>query len=59
MAGAMGRLLTDMGLRRRLIAGAHDRVRDEFDNRRLIGKLGALFEGAGVKRETPHARADL
>jgi glycosyltransferase involved in cell wall biosynthesis len=58
MAAAMGRLLTDISLRRQIIAGAHDRVRSEFDNRRLIGKLGALFEGAGVKRETPHARAD-
>jgi glycosyltransferase involved in cell wall biosynthesis len=58
MAAAMVQLLTDMSLRRRLITGAHDRVRNEFDNRRLIGKLGALFEGAGVKRETPQARAD-
>jgi len=58
MATAMVRLLTDTSLRRRIIAGAHDRVRSEFDNRRLIGKLGALFEGVGVKRETPHARAD-
>jgi glycosyltransferase involved in cell wall biosynthesis len=59
MAGAMVRLLTDMSLRRRLTAGAHERVRNEFDNRRLIGKLGALFEGAGVKRATAHAPADL
>lgn len=58
MAGAMVHLLTDMSLRRRIIAGAHDRVRNEFDNRRLIGKLGALFEGAGVRRETPHTRGD-
>jgi len=58
MAGAMIHLLTDMSLRRRIIAGAHDRVRNEFDNRRLIGKLGALFEGAGVERETLLARAD-
>jgi len=58
MAAAMVHLLTDMSLRRRIIAGAHDRVRNEFDNRLLIAKLGALFEGAGVKRETPHARAD-
>ena len=58
MAAAMVHLLTDMSLRRRVIAGAHDRVRNDFDNRRLIGKLGALFDGVGVKRESPHARAD-
>ena len=58
MAAAMVHLLTDMGLRRRIIAGAHDRVRNEFDNRRLIGKLGALFDGTGVERKTPYVRAD-
>jgi glycosyltransferase involved in cell wall biosynthesis len=58
MAAAMVHLLTDMSLRRRIIAEARDRVRNEFDNRRLIGKLGALFEGAGVKREPLHAPAD-
>jgi len=55
MAAAMVRLLTDTSLRRRIIAGSHERVRSGFDNRRLIGKLGALFEGAGVKRGAPNA----
>jgi glycosyltransferase involved in cell wall biosynthesis len=55
MAAAMVHLLTDLSLRRQIIVEAHNRIRSEFDNRRLIGKLGALFEGAGVKRETPHA----
>jgi len=55
MAAAIVRLLTDMTLRRRIIAEAYDRVRNEFDNRRLIGKLGALFGVPGAKRETPNA----
>ena len=44
MAGAMQRLLTDTGFRDRVIAAGRRRVNEEFDNRRLIGQLAALFQ---------------
>ncbi|MGD8371246.1 MAG: glycosyltransferase family 4 protein [Syntrophobacterales bacterium] len=49
MAEGMARLLFDLNLRNRVIAGARQKVRDDFDNRKLINNLAALFEQAGLK----------
>lgn len=48
LAEALARILTDEGLRRRLIPAAMDRVRTDFDNRNHIRELGRIFmERAG------------
>lgn len=50
MAEGMARLLIDRDLRSRIVAAARQKVRNDFDNRKLIQKLAALFEEAGLKR---------
>jgi glycosyltransferase involved in cell wall biosynthesis len=50
MAEGMARLLIDHDLRSRIVAAARQKVRNDFDNRKLIQKLAALFEEAGLKR---------
>jgi glycosyltransferase involved in cell wall biosynthesis len=49
MAEGMARLLFDLNLRNRVITGARQKVRDDFDNRKLIINLAALFEQADLK----------
>jgi glycosyltransferase involved in cell wall biosynthesis len=49
MAEGMARLLFDLNLRNRVITGARQKVRDDFDNRKLITNLAALFEQADLK----------
>jgi glycosyltransferase involved in cell wall biosynthesis len=44
MAAAMERLLTDTGLRERLILGGKEHVAANFDNRRLIENLAEIFK---------------
>jgi glycosyltransferase involved in cell wall biosynthesis len=46
LADAMLRLLTDAGLRRRVIPAARDRVLRDFDNRRLVGRLAEIYRQA-------------
>ena len=48
LAGAMQRLLVDRSLRACLIAEARERVRRDFDNRRLVRRLGEIY-----RREQP------
>jgi glycosyltransferase involved in cell wall biosynthesis len=50
LAGAMLRLLTDHDLRARVIPAARQRVRQFFDNRKLIAELAEIYrrEGIGV-----------
>lgn len=43
LAAAMLRLLTDIPLRTRIIAGGREQVRRMFDNKRLIRDLAAVF----------------
>jgi glycosyltransferase involved in cell wall biosynthesis len=50
MAEGMARLLIDRDLRSRIVAAARQKVRNDFDNRKLIQELAALFEEAGLKR---------
>lgn len=45
LAEAMHRLLVDRPLRARVIADARDRVRRDFDNRRLIQTLAEIYRG--------------
>lgn len=46
LAAAMAALLTDPALRAAVIPAARQRVRERFDNRRLIGELAARLEEA-------------
>ncbi len=46
LAAAMRRLLSDGELRRRVLPAARERVRAEFDNRRLVGALARLHREA-------------
>jgi len=48
MARAMTRLLTERGLRERVISEARERVIRQFDNKVLIGDLAALYRKAGI-----------
>ena len=50
MATAMTRLLLDSNLRSQIITAGRRRVKEEFDNRKLILDLAALFEEAGITR---------
>lgn len=50
MAEAMAKLLMDRSLRDSIIEAARQRIRENFDNRKLINKLGAVFEEAGLER---------
>jgi hypothetical protein len=50
MATGMVRLLIDQNLRHRIITAARQQVREDFDNRKLIQKLAAVFEQAGLRR---------
>ena len=50
MAESMVRLLVDQELRHKIIPAARQRIREEFNNQRLIQKLAAVFEEAGLKR---------
>jgi glycosyltransferase involved in cell wall biosynthesis len=50
MAEAMAKLLVDRSLRDSIIEAARQRVRENFDNRKLINKLAAVFEEAGLER---------
>ena len=43
LARSAGRLLADSELRSRVIPQARQRVLEQFDNRRLVGELAALF----------------
>ncbi len=52
MAEGMARLLFDRNLRYRIIVAARQRVREEFNNRKLILDLATLFEGAGLPRQS-------
>lgn len=44
LASAMIRLLTDTGLRQRIIPAARERVVRDFDNRKLIGELADIYQ---------------
>jgi glycosyltransferase involved in cell wall biosynthesis len=46
LADTMLRLLTDDGLRRRVIRTARERVLRDFDNRRLVGRLAGIYREA-------------
>ncbi len=46
LADAMQALLTDVGLRRRIIPAARERVLRDFDNRRLVGRLAEIYREA-------------
>ena len=48
LARAMERLLTDMDLRGRVIAAAQKRVARDFDNRKLITELAAIYRNNGL-----------
>jgi len=48
MAIAMDRLLTEIGLRKRIISEARRRMIKEFDNKILIGDLAELYRKAGL-----------
>lgn len=50
MAEAMARLLLDCSLRDAIIGAARQRVRQNFDNRKLIKKLATVFVEAGIER---------
>jgi glycosyltransferase involved in cell wall biosynthesis len=50
MAEGMTRLLYDRDLRHRIIVAARQRVMKDFDNRKLILDLAALFDGIGLPR---------
>ena len=52
MAESMVRLLVDQKLRHKIITAARQRIREEFNNQRLIQKLAAVFEEAGLKRKS-------
>jgi len=51
MAQSMVRLLVDGNLRKRIITAARRRVREEFNNRRLIHDLAEIFGQAGIQRQ--------
>jgi glycosyltransferase involved in cell wall biosynthesis len=56
LADAMQTLLTDEGLRRRIIPAARERVLRDFDNRRLVGRLAAIYrEALGRQPSDPPA----
>jgi glycosyltransferase involved in cell wall biosynthesis len=56
LADAMQTLLTDKGLRRRIIPAARERVLRDFDNRRLVGRLAAIYrEALGRQPSDPPA----
>jgi glycosyltransferase involved in cell wall biosynthesis len=44
LAGAMLRMLTDAQLRNRVLAAGRQRVVEDFDNRRLIADLAAIYQ---------------
>ena len=46
MAEAMLTMLTDAGLRRRVIPAARERVLHDFDNRALVGRLAEIYRQA-------------
>jgi glycosyltransferase involved in cell wall biosynthesis len=46
LAAAMLTLLTDSGLRQRVIPVARERVRRNFDNRTLVGRLAEIYRTA-------------
>ena len=46
LAAAMRTMLTDAGLRRRVIPAARQRVRQDFDNRALVGRLAEIYREA-------------
>ena len=48
MAQAMVRILTDIDLRKMVIAAARNRVANEFDNKRLIMDLATIYRSTGV-----------
>jgi glycosyltransferase involved in cell wall biosynthesis len=58
MAGAMRALLSDGGLRQRVISAGRERVLRDFDNRALVGGLAeiyreALADSAGRRIQNP------
>jgi glycosyltransferase involved in cell wall biosynthesis len=55
LADAMLRLLTDAGLRRRVIPAARERVLRDFDNRRLVGRLAEIYREALGPNSAPQA----
>jgi glycosyltransferase involved in cell wall biosynthesis len=54
LAGAMARMLTDEGLRARVIPAARERVLRDFDNRALVGRLAEIYRA--VLRGSPECR---
>ncbi len=56
MAEGMTRLLCDRDLRHRIVVAARQRVRKDFDNRKLILDLAALFDSMGLPRSSLGAR---
>jgi glycosyltransferase involved in cell wall biosynthesis len=46
LADAMLTMLTDDGLRQRVIPAARDRVLRDFDHRALVGKLAEIYREA-------------
>jgi len=52
MAEGITRLLFDRNLRHRIIVAARQLVREKFNNGKLIFDLAALFESAGVPRQS-------
>lgn len=52
MAKSMVRLLLDENLRKRIITAARRRVRQDFNNRKLIHDLAEVFEQADIPRQS-------
>jgi len=48
MAHAMARLLTEMGLRERVISEARERVIREFNNKALVRDLAQVYREEGI-----------
>ena len=46
LADAMHAMLTDPGLRRRVIPAARQRVLQDFDHRTLVGRLADIYRSA-------------
>jgi glycosyltransferase involved in cell wall biosynthesis len=46
LAEAMFRMLTDAGLRQRVVPAARERVLRDFDNRALVGRLAEIYRAA-------------
>jgi glycosyltransferase involved in cell wall biosynthesis len=52
LADAMQRMLSDTELRHRVIPAACQKVAEDFDNRRLIQDLAAVYRSEGIGQKT-------